>query len=127
MKLLTLLLITLTFSQTACSADRTYPKGGMIDSLWVSPAGDMALFMYSRYNIFPLIFENKPPLLTGKSLPGHHNSSNNPWNDSDLYFTYKTPEGQWSTPVNMPTNDSGADCCAMMAGTELFVQKGTDI
>ena len=127
---LILILAALPFATfTACSqnTEHTYPPNGMIDSLWVSPNADMALFMYSRYNVFPTIFEGKPAILTGSPLPGHHINDINPWDDSDLYFTYKQPNGEWTTPINMPTNDNRADCCAMISGTELFLQKGTDI
>ena len=103
------------------------PDGGWYDSLWVAPDGQTALFMYARYDFFPAILEGKAPVLSGPSLPGHHGNDANPWDDSDLYLMTRQPDGSWSVPVNLPVNDGSADCCAMMAGDELFYQKGTDL
>lgn len=119
------ILMLFTLAKGASAADKAI--NGFYDSLWVSPAGDMALFMFSRYNFFPTILKGKPPVLSGETLPGHHPNDANPWEDSDLYFTYKLPDGAWSKPINMPTNDGRGDCCAMIANQELFFQKGGDI
>ena len=113
-------------SRTSFSQEINPPKG-FYDSLWVSPSGDMALFMYSRCNFFPTILGGEKPVLTAGSLPSHHNNDDNPWDDSDLYFIYKNNAGVWSAPINMPTNDHKADCCAMIAEHELFLQKETDL
>jgi hypothetical protein len=100
---------------------------GWNDSLWVSPDGKMALFMYSRYNFFPLLLGKGQPVLRGADRPGHHNNDANVWEDSDLYIVIRGSDGKWSEPINMPTNDGGGDCCAMIAGADMYFQKGTDL
>lgn len=103
---------------------------GWYDSLWVSPDGQMLLFMYSRYNFFPAILKGETPKLYAEdnaALNGHHRNDINPWDDSDLYIMIKQDDGHWSAPHNLPTNDDKSDCCAMIAGNEMFFQKGTDI
>lgn len=84
--------------------------------------------MYARYNFFPAILGKGKPVLVNSNAPqGHHKNDMNPWSDSDLYIMFKDANGNWSAPHNLPTNDSRADCCAMIAGDELFFQKETDI
>jgi hypothetical protein len=100
---------------------------GWNDSLWVSPDGNMAVFMYSRYNFFPLLLGKGQPALRGADRPGHHDNDVNVWEDSDLYIVVRGTDGKWSEPINMPTNDGGGDCCAMIAGSDMYFQKGTDL
>ena len=100
---------------------------GWNDSLWVSPDGNMALFMYSRYNFFPVLLGKGEPALRGVDRPGHHNNEVNVWEDSDLYIVIRGANGKRSEPINMPTNDGGGDCCAMIAGSDMYFQKGTDL
>jgi hypothetical protein len=87
----------------------------------------MALFMYSRYNFFPLLLGKGDPVLRGADRPGHHKNDVNVWEDSDLYIAIRGTDGEWSEPINLPTNDGGGDCCAMIAGSDMYFQKGTDL
>ncbi|MCS5596244.1 MAG: hypothetical protein NZ828_03230 [Alphaproteobacteria bacterium] len=124
--------ILTTSVRNAHAAQDTLPLNaeGWYDSLWVSPDGKMMLFMYARYNFFPAIIDGKAPKLYETNtapINGHHSNDINPWDDSDLYLMIKQDNGQWSGPHNLPTNDARADCCAMIAGDEMFFQKGTDI
>lgn len=100
---------------------------GWNDSLWVSPDGNMALFMYRRYNFFPLLLGKGQPVLRGADRSGHHNNDLNVWEDSDLYIVIRSADGRWGEPINMPTNDGGGDCCAMISGDDMYFQKGTDL
>ena len=100
---------------------------GWPDSLWVSPDGNMAVFMYARYNFFPTILGKGAPKLEGAAPPNHHKNDKNPWSDSDLYIAFKDQSGRWSVAHNIPINDGDADCCAMIAGSEMFFQKATDL
>ncbi|MAI07684.1 MAG: hypothetical protein CMF61_01870 [Magnetococcales bacterium] len=114
--------------QGVYAGDDSFLKGGMVDSLWVSPNEDMMLFMYTRYNFFNSVILGKDDLkVTGFRPKGHHKNNVNPWSDSDLYFKYKDANGNWSKAINFPLNDGKANCCAMISENEIFYQYESNI
>lgn len=91
---------------------------GWSDSVFVSRDGQRLYFMYARYNYMP-VFSGGQPELLGPMRPDHNVNDTNPFNDSDLYVSYRLPEGDgWSTPVNMvDVNNDEAQCCMIEVDT----------
>lgn len=86
---------------------------GWQDSPCISPDGQTLWFMYSRYNFFP-IFTGGNPRLIGPMRLGHHVNDANPFDDSDIYYATKQPNGSWSAPLNWAGNGFAGDSSMML-------------
>ncbi len=102
-------------------------SSGWIDSPYISQDGRALYFMYSRYNFFPQLKKNGPPVATGPYRQNHNANNQNPNFDSDIYISRLLPDGTWKTPVNIiMVNDRGDNCCAMVvegSPTRMYLQK----
>jgi hypothetical protein len=81
---------------------------GWTDSPMISADGKRLLFMWSRYNYFP-IFSGGEPVLGDEVRVGHHLGAN-AWLDSDVYQS-SLSKGDWSAPVDMPYNSARGESC----------------
>ena len=123
-KIILLFLLVIFAGLTYCNEDdentSQYQKintKGWVDSPWISRDGNKLYFMYSRYNFFPAILRGELPVLEGPNRQGHHNNDVNPWNDSDIYVATRQPDGSWSEPLNLASNDDKGDCCHIMVSS----------
>lgn len=98
---------------------------GWVDSPYVTPDGSALYFMYSRYNFFPIFTGGTPQLVT-KSRSGHHTNDQNPFEDSDIYVSYRQSDGSWGVPQNLSFNTAAGECCAMVVGSPavMYYQTG---
>ncbi len=97
---------------------------GYEDSPFLSADGQALYFMYTPWSVWPT-FHGGVPALVGPLRALHHdNPDGNPWEDSDVYASYKQADGTWGVPQNLGFNDQQADCCAMTWNhVEFFYQR----
>jgi Tol biopolymer transport system component len=114
------LLINCTNSSNPQAAHPTSHIGintetGWSDSPFISRDGKRLYFMYSRYDFAPWIKSGGSvmPQPTGPSRPGLHQSSTNPFDESDIYMSIKQSDGSWSEPVNLGFNGDFGDSSGM--------------
>lgn len=74
----------------------------------ISADGKRLLFMWNRYNFFP-IFTGGAPVMGSDSRTGHHNGAN-AWLDSDVYESILS-RGVWGTPSDVPYNTARGESC----------------
>lgn len=74
----------------------------------ISADGKRLLFMWSRYNYFP-IFSGGAPVMGDELRAGHHNGDN-AWVDADLYES-NLSKGAWTTPADLPYNSARGESC----------------
>lgn len=99
---------------------------GWTDSPYLTPDGKYLYFTYTPFNFMPWLLRDEFPTRLGPDRPGHHpNPDDNPWGDTDLYVSERQSDGSWSTPVNLPFNDDGADACVIVTadGQAIYWQK----
>lgn len=88
---------------------------GWSDSPFISRDGQRLYFMYSRYNFGPWIMSGGTvqPQATGPARPGLHESTTNPFDESDIYMATKNPDGTWGEAVNLGLNGAYGDSSGM--------------
>lgn len=88
---------------------------GWSDSPSISRDGQRLYFMYSRWDFAPWIISGDINTLkvVGPDRLGLHQSSVNPFAESDIYMSTKNNDGTWSEPVNVGLNGDFGDASGM--------------
>lgn len=102
--------------KTAAMAEaKKINTGGWSDSPYISRDGQRLYFMYSRWDFSPWIKSGgtQSPALAGPDRPGLKKNDLNPWDESDIYVSYKNTDGTWGEPVNLGLNGDYGDASGM--------------
>lgn len=79
---------------------RPFPAG-YTDSPYVVPDGSALYFIHSTASTIDMLTANPSAQPVATPLPGQQGQNGPYWWNTDIYVTYKNPDGTWSPPQNL--------------------------
>jgi hypothetical protein len=102
------LLALLLVSCVSCGTHLKRPlkdlPSGYIDSPFVVPDGTAMYFLHSVASTFDMLTANPKARPVTKHLEGHQAKDGGYWWNTDLYVSYRNPDGTWGKPQNLGSN-----------------------
>jgi hypothetical protein len=75
-----------------------------IDSAYALPNGSAIYFLHSVVSTLEILEQNPSARPVTDHLPGHQSKDGGYWWNTDLYVSYKNPDGTWGQPQNLGPN-----------------------
>jgi hypothetical protein len=74
---------------------------GYIDSAYILPDGSAIYFLHSVVSTLEILEQNPSARPVTAHLPGHQSKDGGYWWNTDLYVSYRNPDGTWGQPQNL--------------------------
>jgi len=91
---------------------RSFPRG-YVDSPFIIPDGSAIYFLHSVASTYDMLTANPSARPVTDYLPGHQGQGGPYWWNTDIYVSYKNPDGTWGEPQNLGPNinTEHMECC----------------